>query len=159
MRKALAVGLAVGMLAAAMVAPADAGPKKKKKKPAAPVERVVEGAYTCPCGVQAAGRGPGFILGSGEGGFTLPTLGGEKTFTVELTDESGQPVFFKVAQDTDGDNISETAVTQACGKTAEPAEIPNEGGELNFFVYSGTCDVGIAVATGGSYKVTFNPAP
>ncbi len=139
-----------------MVAPAEAG-KKKKKKPPAPVVRVVEGTYSCPCGIQAAGRGPGFILGSGEGGFILPTLGGEKTFTVELTDDSGRPVFFSVGQDTDGDQISETDVAEGCGKTAEPAAIPAEGGELNFFLYSGTCDTGVAVATGGSYKVTFNP--
>ncbi len=156
MKRAIAVALSLGLLMGALAAPAEAGKKKKKKK--APVTRVVEGNYTCPCGIQAAGRGPGFILGSGEGGFILPTLPGEKTFTVELTDDSGQPVFFSVGQDTDGDNISETDVTEGCGKTGEPVPIPNVGGELNFFLYSGTCDVGVAIATGGSYKVTFNPS-
>lgn len=154
MRKAIAVALALGLMTGAMVGPAEAGKKKKK----APVERVVEGTYMCPCGVQAAGRGPGFILGSGEGGFSLPTLPTEKTFTVELKDDSGQPVFFSASQDTDGDQISETDAAEGCGKTAEPVAIPEKGEELNFFLFSGTCDVGVAVATGGTYTVTFNPS-
>lgn len=117
--------------------------------------RKMKGTYECPCGVQVAGAGYGFITGSG-GGFVVPTLFSEKKISIKLVDSSGLPAYFAVAQDLDGDSLAETYAGGACGKTSTPIEIPEPGRELSVFVYSGTCDVGVAVATGGSFAATLH---
>jgi hypothetical protein len=156
MRK-LTVLIAVAAVAISSfgVGPADAAKKKKKPKP-----RVFQTTYTCPCGVQVLGTGPGFRLGSGEGGVQIATSPKEKFITFELTDDSGQPVFFSLTQNLEGDdNLYETDVGEGCGKTTEPLSIPQPGSDIVAFLYSGTCDTGVAVATGGKAKAVLSATP
>lgn len=146
MKKSILVALVIGLIAGAMVAP-DAMAAKKKAKP-----RVLEGTYTCPCGFQVKGVGPAWRLGTGEGGFDVGVLPGEKFMSLELTDDSGLPVFFEIAQDVDGDGtIFEHANGSACGKTTEPVPL-EEGAPITVFVQSGECSGGPGVATGGTFK-------
>ena len=148
MKKAILVGIVIGLLGAMLVAP-EAGAAKKKK---APKPRVYEGVYTCPCGVQAGGVGPAFRLGSGEGGFQVSVAQGEKFISLELTDDSGLPVFFSINQDLDGDGtLYEHENGTACGATEEPVALePNAS--ITVFIQSGTCGTGPGLATGGSFK-------
>jgi hypothetical protein len=154
MKKSILVGVIIGMIAVALVAP-DAGAAKKKK----PKPRTFEGTYSCPCGVQVNGIGPAFRLGSGEGGFEVGALPGEKFMSLELTDDSGTPVYFEIAQDVDGDGtLYEHATGAACGKTEEPVPLaPNA--PIIVFVQSGQCDTGAGLATGGTFKAILSATP
>ena len=146
MKKSMVVIVVLGLLAAFMVAP-EASAAKKKAKP-----RVFEGTYTCPCGINVAGQGPAWRLGSGEGGFQVPVLSNEKSISVELTDDSGTPVYFEITQDVDGDGtLYEHAAGSGCGKTEEPVAL-EPGAPVVVFVQSGTCGTGAGLATGGTFK-------
>ena len=149
MKRTLLIITVIGLLGALLVAPEAVAAKKKKP-------RVFEGTYTCPCGFQVAGQGPGWRLGSGEGGFQIPVMAGESTIGLEITDDSGLPVYFSITQDVDGDGtIYEHTVVEGCGKTKEPGTL-EKGAPITVFVYSGTCDTGVAVATGGTFKATLS---
>lgn len=166
MRKAIAVALALGLLGGAMVAPAEAGKKKKKKASIERVERVVEFKYQCPCGVRVLGNGPAFQLGS----LTGENIGGgpvtfnpstEKFLKVESKDGSGQPIAIRIAMDTDPDDTSvNNTVADVCGATDKPIEMPDVEAEFRVFVTSGTCTDGKpALATAGTITFTLSNLP
>lgn len=167
MKRALAVALALGLLAGAYVAPAEAG--KKKKKPVK-VERVVEFDYTCPCGVKVLGKGPAWQFGTLTGGD--PNMGGgavtfdpsvEKYLKVESEDAMGMPLAIKIAMDTDPNDTSvNNTVADICGATEEdePVELPDVEAEFRVFVTSGTCADGTPqVASEGMITFTFSNLP
>jgi hypothetical protein len=136
------------------VSSADAA-RKKKPKP-----RVFKTTYTCPCGVQVLGIGQGFRLGSGEGGVQIITSPKEKFVSLKLKDDSGQPVYFNLTQNLEGeDNLYETDVGEGCGKTKEPLAIPQPGADMIAFIYSGTCNGGLGVATGGTATAVLSATP
>lgn len=152
MKRSIVVALVLGLLAAMLVAPEAGAAKKKGAK-----QRVFEGTYTCPCGVQAAGQGPAWRLGSGEGGFQVPVLSNEGHMSLELTDDSGLPVYFQITQDVDGDGtIYEHTNGEGCGATTEPVVL-EKGAPITVFVQSGTCDTGPGLANGGTFKATLSP--
>ena len=160
MKKTIAVALALGLLVGALVAPAEAGKKKKKKKPKR-VERVFELPYQCPCGPSTPVASQGFWLAGGTfGGGPVATGDTDKFLSVEVADQSGQPVYVQFAQDADGDSLSETDVGEVCGKTEEPMEVPEPGLEVSAFVHVGTCPDGTpSIATSGTVKLTFSNLP
>ncbi|MGH2749098.1 MAG: hypothetical protein ACRDKB_14415 [Actinomycetota bacterium] len=144
MRRTLAVALILGLVAGAMVAPAEAGKKKKKKNKK--IERTAEGEYTA------------FLLftdGAGLGGYAFPTSGQETFVQIAIEDLSGQSVWFFVGQDTDGDNQVEGEFY--CG-TELPEPLPIEGGvPVTVFVELGTCVLppGVGMGTMGTITATF----
>ena len=147
MKRTLLVLLVLGLVGSLLIAPAASAKKKPKT-------RTYEGTYTCPCGFQVAGQGPGWRLGSGEGGFQIAVAPGEKKISLEITDDSGLPVYFSITQDVDGDGtLYEHTVVEGCGKTTDPGVL-EPGAPITVFVYSGQCDTGVAVATGGTFKAT-----
>ena len=149
MKRTLLVLTVIGLLGALFVAPEAVAAKKKKP-------RVFEGTYTCPCGFQVAGLGPAWRLGSGEGGFEVPVMAGESTINLEITDDSGTPVFFQITQDVDGDGtLYEHDVASGCGKTEEPGVL-EPGAPIVVFVQSGQCGTGAGVATGGAFTATLS---
>lgn len=153
MKRSILLGLIIALIATGLVAPSAMAAKKKPKP------RVFEGSYMCPCGVQVAGRGPAFRLGTGEGGFEVPLLAKEKFMALEMTDESGLPVFFQITQDVDGDGtLYEHVAGTGCGTTKEPAPL-EPGASIVVFVQSGTCDNGPGLATGGTFKATLSASP
>lgn len=152
MKRTILVVLTVGLIGGLLVSP-DAMAAKKKKKP-----RIYEGTYSCPCGVHvASGFGAAWRLSSGEGGFEVAVLSGEKTIGIEITDDSGLPVFFQITQDVDGDGtVYEHDVAMGCGKTEEPGVL-EPGAPIIVFVQSGNCDnSGPALATGGTFTATLS---
>lgn len=166
MRRALAVALAVGLLAGAYAAPAEAA-KKKKKKPVR-VERVVEFEYMCPCGVKVLGAGPAWQFGSltgGEnnigGGFVPFDPSTEKFLKVESEDSFGRPVAIRIAMDTDPNDTSvNNTVADVCGATEEPIELPDVEAEFRVFVTNGTCADGTPTfASQGIITFTFSNLP
>src|SRR5687768_15511717 len=93
MRKSLHLLLILGLLVGALLAPAEAAKKKKK------VTRKVEAAYQLPgFGTPTASVGCSPALGSC-GNFAIGST--EKYAKITLTDASGTPVAFSVAQDTE----------------------------------------------------------
>jgi hypothetical protein len=159
MKKIITVALIIGLLAGAMLMPAEA---KKKKKPAAPVkvERVVELPYQCPCGVWNPAQPLGFWLAGGAVGGALTPSGGDDNFVkVEVTDQSGQKVHISLAQNVDGtDNFAEVVIGDVCGATEDALQVPNPGVQVDIFVYEGTCtDLSTpSIATSGTIKLTFS---
>ena len=154
MRKAIAVALALGLLAGAMVAPAEAAKKKKKPKR---IERVVEFDYVCPC--------PGFYqfgsaTGTNFGGGAVP-IGDESYITITAEDASGTAVLVSVNQDTNGDGFNDGVADVCAGeeKQEEPAEI-NPGLEMRLFLTTGTCEDGTpSVPLGGTLTITLSNLP
>src|SRR5687768_8328833 len=155
MKKAIAVALSLGLLAGAMIAPADAA-KKKKKKPVK-IERVVEVAYDKP--------GIGVAIGGDNGGYGLafptpaavPATPEEKYVSVEITDQSGQKVALSLSGgDTDGDGFADTFAS-LCGATEEPIELPEPGMVIeDMYAHNGTCaDNSPSIMTSGVVKLTF----
>ena len=152
MKKTLIIALVLGLLAGSMVATADA--KKKKKKP---YSRVVEGSYTQP----APGIG-GVVTLNGQGGtIDAPTLENEMFLNIEITDDSGQPVYWGLShQDENGDGAGDI-VTGGCGNTETPLEIvPGYSYTITITAGPGaeapTCP---GVATAGTVKLTFTEVP
>lgn len=153
MRKAIAVALALGLLAGAMVAPADAAKKKKPKK----IERVVEFEYICPCpGLYQFGGATGTNFGGG------PVLVGDESYIkITAEDASGTAILVSVNQDTDGDGFNNGVVDVCATGDApeEPAEI-NPGLPMNLFITTGTCEDGSpSVPLGGTLTITLSNLP
>lgn len=152
MRKAIAVAIALGLLTGAMVAPAEAGKKKKPKK----VERVVEFEYVCPCpGLFQLGGLTGTNIGGGP-----VAVGDESYIKITAEDVSGTPVFVNIQQDLDGDG-GNNPVAEVCA-TEEPPEEPTEinpGLEMRLFIETGPCDGGVSVPMGGTLTLTLSNLP
>ncbi len=126
MKRILVVALTAGLVAGALVAPAEAG-KKKKKKPQK-VTREVVFDYVCPCiGRYQFGGATGTNLGGGP-----VSVGLESYLTAVAVDDSGQPVHVAINQDTNGDGFNDD-VGEFCGETTEPMPI-NPGLEIRVFV-------------------------
>ncbi|HJR46105.1 MAG TPA: hypothetical protein VJ927_10930 [Actinomycetota bacterium] len=154
MKRAIAVALALGLLGGALVAPAEAA-KRKKKKPPAPVkvERVVEFDYQCPCvGLFQLG---GLTGGTNIGGGPFLLEAGEVYLTAVAEDAGGQPVAVDINQDLDGDG-GNNSVGSFCGETAEPMPI-NEGLEIRVFVGDPTICPGPAFS--GTITFTLSNLP
>ncbi len=148
MRRALVVVLALGLVAGAMTAPAQAGKKKKPKK----VTRVVEFEYVCPCfGLYQFGGLTGTNLGGGPF-----AVGAESYLTAVTDDATGRPVHVSINQDTNGDGFNDP-VGEFCGETTEPMPI-NPGLEIRVFVGepSPSCP---GPAAGGTITFTLSNLP
>ncbi|MDQ3963937.1 MAG: hypothetical protein M3277_08530 [Actinomycetota bacterium] len=154
MKKTFATCLAIGLLAGALIAPADAAKKRKPKK----VERVMEAAYDNP----AIGI-PGVIGSSSAGGaveFGVTTT--EAFVDVEITDDFGQPVIFTMSQDTEpGGTGSWEIFGTWCGGTEEPVSIaPGIAVRVSVYTMPGpnqpSC---MGPATSGAVKATFSNLP
>lgn len=155
MKKAIAVALSLGLLVGALVAPAEAGKKKRKPKK---VTREVEGSYDLP---------PLVLVGtcSQTGAIGCVTfLSGpkEKFVTAKITDQHGQPVAVSVSANLDGEIGDDETYGTFCGETEEPIAIPPST-ELHFWVGAAT-DVGTGgcvpgAATSGTATATFSNLP
>lgn len=148
MKKLFAVMLAAGLVAGAMVGPAEAGKKKKPKK----VTREVVFEYVCPCvGLYQFGSATGTNLGGG-----VFAVGAESYLTGVTDDTTGQAVHVSIQQDTDGDGFN-NPVAEFCGETSEPLPI-NPGLEIRVFVGQPTQDCP-GPAAGGNITFTLSNLP
>lgn len=159
MKRTIAVALALGLLVGAFAMPAEAGKRKKKRKPKR-IERVVEFEYVCPCpGTYQFGSATGTNFG---GGPLAPGLG-EVYVKITSEDASGQPVLVSINQDTDGDGFN-NGVADFCAHPEAPedqeaAEI-SEGLEMRLFITTGQCEDGsTSVPMGGTLTVTLSNMP
>lgn len=152
MRRTIAL-IAVGaLLLGAFAAPATGAKKKKKKKPAA---RTVEATYDSPA-IGMGGVG-GVCLGS-NGCVMFATSSNESFMALKGDDQSGQKVFLRVVQDTDGDGTNE-GVASICGETSEPIPI-TPGVQVSIFIYAvGANPPCPGPATSGKVTATFTSAP
>ena len=155
MKKAIAVALSLGLLAGALVAPAEAG-KKKKRKPKK-VTRTAEGVYGNP----AIGI-PGVAGTSSAGGAAEFALGAKERFiSIEITDDGGQPVTATLSQDSDPSTTSWEIFATICGATEEPLEVlPAVAVRVSVYTTPGpeqpTC---MGPASSGTIKGTFSNLP
>lgn len=118
MRKLIVTCTIVGLLAGALVAPAEAGKKKRKKKPKR-IERVAEGTYDNP----AIGI-PGVVGTSSAGGAVEFGLAAKEKFvSVEIEDASGQPVMATMSQEQDDSTPAWNIIATFCGETEEAVEV------------------------------------
>lgn len=147
-KKAIAVALALGMLGGALIAPAQAGKKRKPKR----VERQAEASYTGAFNVLYFSSG-----GQNFGGVAFPTGGSEKFVALEIKDASGLPSFATIGQDLDGDSFADTS-HEMCGKTEEPIQI-EPGYDVTVFLKQGPCNGGPALVTEGTVAATFSNLP
>ena len=154
MKKGVVVALILGLIASALVvAPAEAGKKKKKK-----VTREVTVEYQAPAlGTPESG---GVCLRPTNSCGDIPVGATEKFVLVEITDATGTPVAVNLGQDTDPNTLgTEVDLGTYCGTTEVP--IPMEPGyTIVVFPWAfggGTCPG--AVATTGSVTATMSNLP
>lgn len=147
MRKALAVALALGLLVGALIGPAEAGKKKKKKKPA---PYTLEVPYDKPA-IGVLGAGVSF------GGPVIASNATNVYLTVEIIDDLSPVGYGEFSWDTNGDGINDTGVT-VCGETEEPVEVPANLSMTGFMwaVPGPDC---AGASTSGLVKATFSATP
>ncbi|MEA2516949.1 MAG: hypothetical protein QOG16_787 [Actinomycetota bacterium] len=145
--------ITVGLLAGAVVAPAEAKKTSKPKK----VSRVAEGNYANP----ALGI-PGVVGTSSAGGAVEFPLGSTEGFiNVEITDDFGQPVIATMSQDTDPSTPTWEIFATICGKTDEALPV-TPGVPIRVSVYTmpgpdqPSC---VGPATSGTIKATLSNLP
>lgn len=146
----LVIALTIAALAAGLLTgPADAG-KKKKPKP-----RTAEAAYDGPAiGV----GGVGGVCSGSQGCVQFPLGPTEGFISLESDDSSGQPVFLRVVQDTNGDGTNE-GVGSWCGTTGEPIAV-TPGVPATVFIYAvGANPPCPGPATGGTVKAVISSTP
>ena len=163
MKRALAVALMIGLLVGSLAIPAEAGKKKKKKKAPAPVvrvERTVESVYQAPAiGTPSSG---GACLRPTNSCADLATGGDDQYVKITVTDATGTPVAFSLAQDTDEATVgSEVDMGDFCGTTGDtPIKVQAPGVPVLSFVWAFgdvTCPGG--VATTGTVTGVFSNLP
>ena len=111
MKKLLVTAIVAALAAGALVAPAEAGKKKKA--------RADSGTYENP----AVGV-PGVAGTSNAGGaWEFGTMADETFMTVEVDDDGGGAPFITFSQNTDPSDDSWEIFATACGRTEEPLEI------------------------------------
>jgi hypothetical protein len=161
MKKAIVVAISMGLLAGALVGPADA---KKKKPRVKKVERVVEVEYT--------GPGVGVVTPNASGGacpfkdvttqecIEIPLELGEAYVKIEMADASGQKVAGYISQgDTSGDGIAD-GFAEFCGGHAEPVQLISTSVPVRVSFYNGaTAECAPSVATTGTITATFSNLP
>ncbi|HEY7874727.1 MAG TPA: hypothetical protein VIG64_06355 [Actinomycetota bacterium] len=161
MKKSVVVLLVLGLMFGALLGGAEAK-KKKKKKPRKParVERVVEFNYT------TASPGVSGVVGlclaaagvEDSGCTDVATSTKEAYVMVEITDASGQPVNFDLAQDTDTSTPYYDIFASGCGKT--DAAIPiTPGLPLRISTTAAGGPDCPGVATTGSVKAVLSNFP
>lgn len=146
-----ALVLAAALMTLVLTYPAEAEDSEGKRK-GSRAGRTVEGTYRCPCDFQiGAPNGPTVGINPGGGDtFRVATRARERFVTLDLRDDSGNPVQFSISQ------ASGVRVASGCGDLEKPARIPKPGRKLHFYIYSGTCNGGVANAEGGTYAVTLS---
>ncbi|MDQ4025574.1 MAG: hypothetical protein M3217_08825 [Actinomycetota bacterium] len=114
MKKLVVTAVVAALAVGALVAPAEAGKKKKA--------RVAEGTYDNP----AVGV-PGVAGTSSLGGaYEFGTMANENFISVEVDDDAGGMPTITFSQNTDPSDDAWEIFAVACGKTEEP--LPIEGG-------------------------------
>ena len=164
MKKAIVSAVVVGLVAGAMVLPAEA--KKKKPKPTR-IEAVVEVPYTGgEAGVSTPVTAAGGCL-NGAPAFAckeiIPPGPGFSYIKIEVKDATGLTVGgFLAQQDADGDGLQDGYGT-FCGAHTEfvPMDVP--GTTVGISLYPGACDNGGTPApstpTQGTIVATFSNMP
>ncbi len=157
MKKTISVLLAIGLIFAAMAMPAEAAKKKKRKR----VTRTVEVPYSAPgFGTATAGVACSPALGSCGNIAVGPD---DKYGRFTLTDSTGTPTAFSVAQDTEpGDptNTIETNHGTFCGTTGDDPIALVPGAEITIFIWAWgdvVCPTGFG--TSGVVKADFSNMP
>lgn len=164
MKKAIVSAVVIGLVAGAMVLPAEA--KKKPKKPVR-VEAVVEVPYTGgELGINTPAASAGGCL-NGAPAFSckeiIPPSSGFSYIKIEIKDASGLTVGgFLAQQDADGDGLQD-GYGEFCGAHSEfiPLEVP--GTVVGISLYPGACDNAGTPApstpTTGTIVATFSNMP
>ncbi|HWL66153.1 MAG TPA: hypothetical protein VNP73_09290 [Actinomycetota bacterium] len=157
MKRLVTLILLVVVAAAFVAAPAEAGKKKKVKR----VTRTAEAPYAAPgFGTATAAAGCSPALGSC-GNFAIGP--DDKFVKVTLTDATGTPTAFSVAQDTEpGDptNTIETNHGTFCGTTGDTPIALVPGAEITIFIWAwgdAVCPTG--VGTSGTVTAEFSNLP
>ena len=80
--------------------------------------------------------------------------GDEKFLSVEIVDESGQPILAEVTQNLQG-NVAPELVHEICGETTAPVPIEPHT-EVIVYLYNGQCGQSASVPTSGTVTGTFS---
>lgn len=155
MKRSLVLMMIVGMIFGS-IATAEAAKKKKPKK----VERTVEVAYQTPSpGISGLLGACMAVLGvDGTACIDVPIGGDEAFVSVSVTDATGRPTNFDLAQDSDAGRPGFEIFASGCGETTEPIAVtPGLAVRVSVTAIGGPDCPG--VATTGTISATFSNLP
>ena len=156
MKRSLVLMMIIGMIFGS-IATAEAGKKARKPKK---VERKVELDYQTPSpGISGVVGACMAVLGvDGTACIDVPIGGDEAFVSVSVTDSTGQPTNFDLAQDSNADNPGLEILASGCGETTEPIAVtPGLAVRVSVTAIGGPDCPG--VATTGSISATFSNLP
>jgi hypothetical protein len=156
MKRTLFMSLVLSLVVAGLVAPAEAGKKKKKPKR---IERKAETTYQAPAiGIGELGTGVCFVPTNSCG--NVPTGPKDLWVKIQVEDASTTNVMFSVGQDTDPDALgTETDLGTFCGGTEEAIPVVSPGHEIVLFPWAVGGPSCPGIATTGTVTLTFSNLP
>ena len=155
MKRSLVMFMVIGLIFGS-IATAEAGKKRKPKK----VERTVELAYQTPSpGMSGVFGACMAVLGvDGTACIDVPISGSEAFVSVSVTDATGQPTNFDLAQDSDSAQPGFEIFASGCGETSEAIPVtPGLPVRVSVSALGGPDCPG--AATTGSVSATFSNLP
>jgi len=123
---------------------------------ATPGAREAKAAYTGTTGVAGVITGDVDMNGSHYGAALLFPRRGESRIEVSVTDATGLPVSFEIAQDTDGDRVADWKSDGFCGRTPRAVRLAKQRADVLVLVNAGTCGTGVSTPTTGTVTARFS---
>lgn len=116
--------------------------------------RTLSRAYTGIGGVQGVISGTITAQGGGYGFVSVPTTRNERTVSIKVTDQDGQPVAFAVSQGNPKSASDQVQIGEWCAATPHAIRLPRAGQPLIVSTEVGVCGTTPSAPTSGTVSMT-----
>lgn len=121
-----------------------------------PAPRDAQAGYTAAGGAAGVGTFSAGGQGSTVGAATLPTRVTERSVTLTIADDSGQPVAAHVVQVLDEQTGEYVAIGDLCGPAPRAFRLKSPGSPVSVRPVAGTCDGALSAPVSGVVTARFH---